>query len=72
MKHLTFQFGAKNRSPVFGMAYRLQYLECRRLRQKGVPFSGFGYIEGWGFHKLRYIEGYGNRSFNYNISNRLP
>jgi len=28
-----------------------------RLRPKGVPFSGFRYIEGKGFHKLRYIKG---------------
>ena len=28
-----------------------------RLRPKGVPFSGFRYIKGWGFHELRYIKG---------------
>ena len=28
-----------------------------RLRPKRVPFSGFRYIKGWGFHKLRYVKG---------------
>ena len=27
-----------------------------RLRPRGVPVSGFRYIEGKGFHKLRYIK----------------
>ena len=34
-----------------------------RLRPKGVPFSGFRYINGQGFHKLRYIKGQENWSF---------
>lgn len=38
-----------------------------RLCLKGVPFSGFRYIKGKGFHKLRYtcIKGQRNRSFRY-------
>ena len=28
-----------------------------RLRPKGVPFSGFRYMKGYGFYKLRYIKG---------------
>ena len=28
-----------------------------RLHPKGVPFSGFRYIEEKGFHKLKYIKG---------------
>jgi len=28
-----------------------------RLHPKWVPFSGFRYIEGLGFHKLRYMKG---------------
>ena len=31
-----------------------------RLRPKGVPFSGFRYIKGWGFHKFRYMKGLEN------------
>jgi len=29
---------------------------AERRRQKGVPFSGFRYIKGYGFNKLRYIK----------------
>ena len=28
-----------------------------RLRPKGVPYSGFRYIKGKGFHKFRYMKG---------------
>ena len=28
-----------------------------RLRPKGVPFSGFSYIKGWGFLELKYMKG---------------
>jgi len=28
-----------------------------RLRPKGVPFSGFRYIKGLGFHELKYMKG---------------
>jgi len=33
-----------------------------RLRPKGIPFSGFKYIKGWGFNKFRYMEGQENLS----------
>ena len=25
-----------------------------RLRPKGIPFSDFRYMKGWGFHSLKY------------------
>ena len=31
-----------------------------RLHPKGVPFSGFRYIKGLGFHKVKYKKGYEN------------
>ena len=37
------------------------------LRPKGVTFSGFRYIKGYGFHKIKlgYIKGWANGSFRY-------
>ena len=37
----------------------------RRLRPKGVPFSGFRHIKGQGIHRLGYIKGQGNWSLRY-------
>ena len=34
-----------------------------RLRPKGVPFSGFRYMKGKGFHYLTYMKELGNLSF---------
>ena len=31
--------------------------DTERLRQKGVPFSGFRYTKGKGFHSLKYMKG---------------
>ena len=35
----------------------------RRLRPKGVPFSGFRYMKWQGFYSLKYMKGEGNLSF---------
>ena len=36
-----------------------------RLRLKGVPFSGWRYIKGKGFHELKYRKGLGKLTFRY-------
>ena len=28
-----------------------------RLRQKGIPFSDFSFMKGWGFYSLKYTKG---------------
>ena len=33
------------------------------LRPKGVPFSGWRYIKGKGFHELKYRKGLGKLTF---------
>ena len=35
----------------------------RRFRPKGVPFSGFRYMQGLGIYFLKYMNGYGNLSY---------
>ncbi len=46
----TFNSNAK-REP-WGLLHIMAY--TGRLRPKGVPFSGFRYINGYGFQKFRY------------------
>ena len=36
-----------------------------RLRPKGVPFSGWRYIKGQGFHEMKYRKRLGKLSFRY-------
>ena len=40
---------------------KMAYME--RLHPKGVPFSGFKYMRGLGFHLLTYMKGQGKLSF---------
>ena len=34
-----------------------------RFRPKGVPFSGFRYMKGEGFHLMKYMKGYSSNDF---------
>ena len=36
-----------------------------RLRPKGVPFSDWRYIKGYGLHELNYRKGMGKLTFSY-------
>ena len=54
------------RDEVSGVEGVLPMMACsRRLRPKGVPFSGFRYMKALDFSKihLKYLKGSGNLSF---------
>ena len=50
-----FLIRIQSRLESLGVPAKMAYME--RVHPKGVPFSGFEYMRGLGFHLLKYMKG---------------